>query len=78
MAEKSGDMVQVNLRLPQPLKDKLAKAARRNKRSFNAELVHRLQAPVADQIVTPEDIASRAATEAVELLVQRLGIKPKA
>ena len=69
MVEKAGDVVQVNLRIPQGLRRKLVAEARRNKRSLNAEMVHRLQS--SDQA----DIA----TQAVELTLQRLGIiKPKA
>lgn len=76
MTEKAGDVVQVNLRIPQGLRRKLVTEARRNKRSLNAEMVHRLQS--SDQAVkTLEDIAKSAATQAVELTLQRLGIKPE-
>ncbi len=78
MPEKSEDLVQVNVRLPVALRRKLTADARRNKRSFNAELVHRLQeSPSSPVSTTQEDIARLAATEAVELTLQRLGIRPK-
>ncbi|MCP3444189.1 Arc family DNA-binding protein [Bradyrhizobium sp. CCGUVB14] len=77
MTEKAGDVVQVNLRIPKGLHRKLGAEARRNGRSLNAEMVHRLQSP--DQPTTRlEGIATSAATQAVELTLQRLGIKPKA
>ncbi|MCP3382840.1 Arc family DNA-binding protein [Bradyrhizobium sp. CCGUVB4N] len=77
MTEKAGDVVQVNLRIPQALRRKLVAAARRNKRSLNAEMVHRLLSS-GQAAATLEDIASSAATQAVELTLQRFGIKPKA
>ncbi len=76
MAEKAGDVVQVNLRLPQGLRRKLAAEARRNKRSLNAEIVHRLQSS-GQASKTLEDIAGLAATQAVELLARRVGMKLK-
>ncbi|RTE92764.1 Arc family DNA-binding protein [Bradyrhizobium sp. LVM 105] len=75
--EKSADVVQVNVRLPRVLHRKLGADARRNKRSFNAELVHRLQSSSSPASTPSEDIARLAATEAVELTLQRLGIQPK-
>ncbi|MBR0975785.1 Arc family DNA-binding protein [Bradyrhizobium japonicum] len=78
MTEKSADVVQVNVRLPVALRRKLTADARRNKRSFNAELVHRLQeSSSGPPTTTGEDIARLAATEAVELTLRRLGIEPK-
>ncbi|AWM07730.1 Arc family DNA-binding protein [Bradyrhizobium symbiodeficiens] len=78
MPGKSADVVQVNVRLPVGLRRKIAADARRNKRSFNAEIVHRLQETSSGPATTTsEDIARLAAMEAVELTLQRLGIEPK-
>ena len=76
MTEKIGDVVQVNLRIPQSLRRELIAEARRNKRSLNAEMVHRLQS--TDQTAkTLDDLARSAATRAVELTLKHLGIKPE-
>jgi hypothetical protein len=74
VAKKTTKIVSVSLRLPEWLHGEVADAALKNKRSAHAELIHRLEQSFGDQTTKAlEDIASRAATQAVELAFKRLG-----
>lgn len=80
---------QLKLRLSEDLKDRVAEAARRNNRSVNAEIVHRLEASFApDETIgealsgnwtlpenTSDEAIDRAIHNAVAKALRGLGIK---
>ena len=66
MSRKPSETVQLKLRFPEKLRQRIESAAARNKHSMNAEIVHRLE-----QSFQKDDapgLAEAAATTAVEKL----------
>src|SRR6516165_7818488 len=54
MQRKLTDQVQLKLRFDEKLRRKLERAAERNDRSMNAEIVHRLERSLQDQEILTE------------------------
>jgi hypothetical protein len=79
VARKPSDIVQVNLRISEGLRRLIAAEARRNKRSVNQEMAHRLNESFnrelrADALLV---IAQKAANDAVEMAFERLGLNDR-
>jgi len=81
MSRKPSETVQLKLRFPEKLRQRIESAAARNERSMNAEIVRRLEQSFQkeDLLANQATLAEAAATTAVEkfLIVagDKIGIK---
>jgi Arc-like DNA binding domain len=71
MSRKLSQTVQLKLRFPEKLRQRIESAAARNERSMNAEIVHRLDQSFQkdDLLAHQATLAEAAATTAVEKLL---------
>jgi hypothetical protein len=71
MPRKQSDTVQLKLRFPEKLRQRIESAADRNQRSLNAEIVQRLEHSFQrdDQAAQALKLAEAAATAAIDKLV---------
>lgn len=73
MAKKPDQIVQVNLRLSEALRRTLVAEAKLSQRSFNAELLHRLQESCSRKR-GGEIVSSKQVEKALEVVLARHGL----
>ncbi|MET4372569.1 hypothetical protein ABIA99_005278 [Bradyrhizobium sp. LB12.1] len=77
MAKNPDQVVQVNLRITEELRLTLVAEAEKSQRSFNAELLHRLQESCRRKPRAREIVPSKVVENAVEMVLQRHGLIKK-
>ena len=82
---KPSDIIPLQVRMPEALRRKLAKAAEDNKRSLNAEIVWRLEHSIEPTVMTADQVIERGTelSERLQTMISKLaeqtipGYKPK-